>query len=203
MTIITAQRAAEGDGRGSLRDVAEAGVAAVLRLIGDDPHRPGLEETASRWVHAIQDLCDPSSPHPSASLSRKFPAKDVDEMVAVGPLDFTSLCEHHLMVVTGRAWIAYLPSGGEVVGLSKLPRVLDWYAARPQLQERMTQQITDALVEHVTPDAACLVEASHGCMSARGVRKAGAVMRTTSLTGRFREHAETRAEFLAMVGPIR
>lgn len=188
--------------RGELRDLAERGVAALLRLVGDDPTRPGMEETPARWVRAIEELCDPTSPPPSTTLSRRFVADDVNEMVATGPLPFTSLCEHHLMVVTGRAWIAYLPTRGEVVGLSKLPRVLDYYAARPQLQERMTQQITNALVQHVTLDAACLVEAAHGCMSSRGVHKPGALMRTTALSGRFRTNAATRAEFLAMIGPM-
>lgn len=201
MTISTPARR-YGTDRGHLRDTAEAGVAALLRLVGDDPERDGLEETAARWVRAMEQICDPPSPPPSTTLSRTFAAQDVDEMVWAAPLPFTSLCEHHLMVVTGRAWIAYVPTGGRVVGLSKLARVLDYYAARPQLQERMTQQVTTALVEHVTPDAACLVEAEHGCMSARGVRKHGAVMRTSALAGRFRADPATRAEFLSAIGPM-
>ncbi|MFJ4960243.1 GTP cyclohydrolase I [Streptomyces sp. NPDC088739] len=180
---------------------AEAGVRAALRLVNVNPDEAGVAETPARWLRALVDVCTPHGPDPAEALAKTFHA-EADEMVAVGPLPFTSLCEHHLMTVTGRAWIAYLPTGGKVVGLSKLPRVLDWYAARPQLQERMTRQVTDALVEYLTPDAACLVEAAHGCMSSRGVRKAGAVMRTTSLTGRFRENSETRAEFMAMIGPM-
>ncbi|MFI7278435.1 GTP cyclohydrolase I [Streptomyces sp. NPDC049879] len=201
MTISTPARALD-DVRTDLRTTAEAGVAAALRLVGDDPTRDGLEKTAARWVRALEDLCTPPGPTPAEALAVKFPAGAVDQMVAVGPLPFTSLCEHHLMTITGRAWIAYLPHDGQVVGLSKIPRVLDWVAARPQLQERMTQEVVQSLVDHNGPDAACVIEAAHGCMSSRGVKKSGAVMRTQALAGRFLENAPTRAEFLTMIGPM-
>jgi GTP cyclohydrolase IA len=123
-------------------------------------------------------------------------------MVTVGGVPFTSLCEHHLSPFTGRAWIAYLPTDGFVVGLSKLPRLLDHYARRPQVQERLAQQVTASLVEHVGPDAACVLDGVHTCMSTRGAMKPGAVMRSSSLTGKFRDDPAVRAEFLAMVGTV-
>lgn len=190
------------DQRAALRAQAEVGIRAALQLIGEDPDRQGLYGTPARWVRALEDLCPQDVVEPAVALAVKFDAGAADQMVAVGPLPFTTLCEHHLMTVTGRAWIAYLPHDGQVVGLSKIPRVLDYYAARPQLQERMTHQVVQALVNHNGPDAACVLEAAHGCMSSRGVRKTGAVMRTQALAGRFLERPATRAEFLAMIGPM-
>jgi GTP cyclohydrolase IA len=186
-----------------LRATAEDGVRAMLRLMGDDPARDGLKRTPHRVVKAMLEMTTPPLPDdPGELLATKFDCKQVDQMVTVGGVSFTSLCEHHLSPFTGRAWIAYLPSDGFVVGLSKLPRVLDYYAARPQVQERLAQQVTAALVEHVGPDAACVLDGVHSCMSTRGARKPGAVMRSSSLTGKFRDDPAVRAEFLAMVGTV-
>lgn len=186
-----------------LRATAEAGIRAMLRLMGEDPDRDGLARTPYRVVKAMVEMSTPPVPlTPAELLATRFDCKNVDQMVTVGGVPFTSLCEHHLSPFTGHAWIAYLPTDGHVVGLSKLPRLLDHYAARPQVQERLVQQVTDALVEHVGPDAACLIDGTHTCMSVRGARKHGAIMRSASLTGRFRDEPGTRAEFMSMVGTV-
>lgn len=186
-----------------LRAKAEDGIRALLQLMGDDPSRDGLKRTPHRVVKAMLEMSTPPLPDaPGELLATKFDCKQVDQMVTVGGVPFTSLCEHHLSPFTGRAWIAYLPTDGFVVGLSKLPRVLDYYAARPQVQERLAQQVTAALVEHVGPDAACVLDGVHSCMATRGACKPGAVMRSTSLMGRFRDEPSTRAEFLHVVGTV-
>lgn len=188
---------------GTLVAVAEAGVRALLQLIGDDPDRDGLQRTPYRVVKAMREQCTPPVPLlPGELLATKFDCKQVDQMVTVGGIPFTSLCEHHLSPFTGKAWIAYLPTDGFVVGISKLPRLLDYYAHRPQVQERLAQQVTAALVEHVGPDAACVLDGVHTCMSTRGANKPGAVMRSSSLTGKFRDDPAVRAEFLSMVGTV-
>lgn len=188
---------------GTLVATAEAGVRAMLQLMGDDPDRDGLQRTPHRVVKSMREHCTPPSClGPGELLATKFDCKRVDQMVTVGGVPFTSLCEHHLSPFTGKAWIAYLPTDGYVVGLSKLPRLLDYYARRPQVQERLAQQVTDALVEHVGPDAACVLDGVHTCMSTRGAMKPGAVMRSSSLTGKFRDDPAVRAEFLSMVGTV-
>jgi GTP cyclohydrolase IA len=188
---------------GTLVAVAEAGVRAMLQLMGDDPDRDGLQRTPYRVVKAMREQATPPSPLlPKELLAVKFDCTQVDQMVTVGGIPFTSLCEHHLSPFTGKAWIAYLPTDGSVVGLSKLPRLLDHYARRPQVQERLAQQVTAALVEYVGPDAACVLDGVHTCMSTRGASKPGAVMRSSSLTGKFRDDPAVRAEFLAMVGTV-
>lgn len=188
---------------GTLVSVAEAGVRALLTLMGDDPERDGLQRTPYRVVKAMREAATPPSPLlPEELLGTRFDCKQVDQMVTVGGIPFTSLCEHHLSPFTGKAWIAYLPTDGFVVGLSKLPRLLDYYARRPQVQERLAQQVTAALVEHVGVDAACVLDGVHTCMSTRGAMKPGAVMRSSSLTGKFRDDPAVRAEFLSMVGTV-
>lgn len=184
-----------------LEGLARNGVRAMLRLAGEDPTREGLLDTPGRVVRAFAELTDRRG-DPSALLKRTFEGTDypADEIIAVGPIPFTSICEHHLLPFSGTAWIGYLPNEeGGVVGLSKLPRLLDHYAARPQVQERLTTQVADALVEHLDPQAAgCIVRATHTCMSLRGVKKTGAVMVTSVLRGRFKEEAAMRAEFLGL-----
>lgn len=181
---------------------ARAGIRSLLTLMGEDPDREGLADTPDRVIRAMLELTA-ARPGPAELLHVQFGCPDVDQMIAVGPIPLVSLCEHHLLPFTGTAWVAYIPEPGRVVGLSKLARLVDWAAGRAQVQERMVQQITAAMVEHLAPDAACVVDATHSCMTTRGVRKVGAVMRTASLTGRFRTQPDTRAEFLATVGPVR
>lgn len=180
-------------------DTAHEGVRAMLRLLGRDPDDPAVTDTPSRWVRAMQEMAAPTAATPEHVLERRFDIGAVDSVVVVGPISFVSVCEHHLLPFTGRAWVAYKPEGSTVVGLSKLPRLVRHYAARLQVQERLTEQITAALDEHLdTLGAACVIRAEHTCMTLRGVRAQDAVMTTSSLTGPFRTNPETRGEFLAL-----
>jgi GTP cyclohydrolase I len=139
---------------------------------------------------------------PREILSRTFEA-DHDEMVLVRGIRFTSICEHHLLPVVGSAAVAYIPNGHRVVGLSKIPRLVDALARRPHLQERMTAQIADALVAALDPiGAAAIVRATHACMSCRGARQWDGDMVTSCVRGAFKEQAAARAELLALVGPL-
>lgn len=175
-----------------------AGVQAMLRLAGDDPVRPGLLRTPRRFLEAWLELTEQPG-DPTALLATTFDdAGPVDQMVTIGPVPFASICEHHLLPFTGRAWVAYIPTDGRVVGLSKVPRLVEHYARRPQVQERLTGQITSALDKHVAPlGSGCLINAIHTCASLRGIRK-DAPMTTTSLTGAFRTDLGAREEFLAL-----
>lgn len=177
-------------------DIALAGVRAMLRLAGEDPERSGLLDTPDRVLRAWMELTSKPG-DPETLLSVMFDdAGRVDQMVAVGPIPFTSMCEHHLLPFNGIAWIAYIPEEG-VVGLSKLPRLLEHYARRPQVQERLTAQITEALNLYVSKDAACVIKAAHSCASSRGVRKESP-MTTSSLTGAFKQDPTARAEFMTL-----
>jgi GTP cyclohydrolase IA len=173
----------------------EAGVVAMLRLAGEDVGRPGLARTPRRFLEAWLELV--SAPgEPGALLATTFDdAGPVDQMVVV-EVDFASICEHHLLPFVGHAWVAYIPDG-KVIGLSKIPRLMEHYARRPQVQERLTGQVTAALDKYVTGlGSACLIRATHTCASLRGVRKE-VPMTTTSLTGAFRSDLGAREEFLA------
>lgn len=188
-----------------LQHMALDGLRAALVLMGEDPDRDGLAATPGRVLRAWLDMGSPlvrALPGPAELLSVTFDCKNVDQMVTVGPIPFVSMCEHHLMPFNGVGYISYLPTAGKVVGLSKLPRLLDYFSTRPQVQERIAQQVTDAMVEHLAPDTACVLDASHTCMTARGVRKEGTVMRSASLTGKYRE-TEVRQELFAAIGPVR
>lgn len=188
------------DTREDLALRAREGITALLELLGEDPTRAGLIDTPHRVVKAYLELCDKPG-DPATLLARTFDDTDYDsdEMIAVGPIDFTSLCEHHLMPFPGKAWVAYIPNGSRVVGLSKLPRLVEHYARRPQVQERLTSQIADALEEHLAPKGVgVILSAAHGCMGHRGVRKPGAQMHTSALRGVFRSNDAARAEFLAL-----
>lgn len=177
---------------------AEEGVRAMLRLLGLDPDDPSVADTPRRWVRAYQEMGSDYQ-NVGSILERTFQLDSVDSVVAVGPIQFVSLCEHHLLPFTGRAWVAYKPTGNTVVGLSKLPRLVLHLARRPQVQERLTEQVTQAIMEHLpAAGAACLIRGEHSCMSMRGVRAVGAEMVTSSMLGIFRDHAETRQEFLAL-----
>ncbi len=153
------------------------------------------KDSEGRWVRGISEMVSGYSVNPQKLLSKRFSC-DSDEMVVVKDLPFVSLCEHHLFPFTGSVKVGYIPTSGEVVGLSKLARLVDCFAQRLQVQERMTRQISEAIAEFVSPDAACVVEGQHSCMSCRGVAKPG-VMVTSSLLGRFRV-PEVRAEFLSL-----
>lgn len=178
--------------------LAQAGIRALLALVGDDPDREGLLDTPARVVKAYRELCGAPG-DPETLLSKVFQIEDADSVVAVGPIEFVSVCEHHLLPFTGTAWIAYIPAADKVVGLSKLPRLLQHYAARPQVQERLGAQVTAAMDKYLdAKGSACVIKSSHSCMALRGVKVSGAQMVTSSLTGAFRDDPRTRAEFLAL-----
>jgi GTP cyclohydrolase I len=164
--------------------VAQDGVRALLCLMGEDPTRPGLVDTPSRVVRAYLEMAGRPG-DPGLDLAVVFPdVKHPATPVIVGPVPFVSLCEHHLLPFTGEAWVSYVPQDNRVVGLSKLPRTVAHYSGRPQVQERLTGQIADALSEHLDPlGVGVLIRGDHTCMSLRGSRTVGARMETADLRG--------------------
>lgn len=180
------------------RQQAEDAVRLLLAYIGEDPHREGLQDTPRRFVSWLEEY-SPLQPPPSITT---FEDVAYDQMVVVSGISLIGLCEHHLRDFVGSAAVAYLPTrDGGVVGLSKLARIVEWAAKRPQVQERMTEQIR-ALVEQATGsrDVGVVVQAEHTCMSFRGIKKPGHMTTTSSLSGAFRDDAQTRAEFLNLIG---
>ena len=178
-----------------------AAVREILFAIGEDPDRDGLLETPNRVARMYAEICAGLHQEPSEHLATMFEA-DHDEMVMVRDIPMYSLCEHHLIPFIGKAHIAYIPNrSGNVIGLSKVARLVDGYAKRPQVQERLTRQVADALEEHLQPRGVLVVmEAEHLCMSMRGVRKAGSSTVTSSVTGIFRANVATRAEAMRFLG---
>jgi GTP cyclohydrolase I len=173
-------------------------IRLLLRLIGEDPKREGLRRTPLRVKRALQFLTAGYRQDPRRILSRTFAVKH-DEMVIVKDIDFYSLCEHHLLPFFGKCHIAYMPDR-RIVGLSKIPRLVDAFAHRLQVQEQLTTQIAQALNEHLRPlGVACVIEASHLCLMMRGVQKQNARAVTSSMLGAFRTSDKTRAEFLTLI----
>jgi GTP cyclohydrolase I len=182
-----------------LVSVAELGVAALLRLMDEDPTRDGLRDTPQRVVRAMLEYRARAEVDVADLLSVTF-VEECDEVVLVGPIEFTSLCEHHLMPFHGTGHIAYIPDGHKVVGLSKIGRLLDHFAGRPQVQERLTRQVADALVEHLDPvGVGVVLTAQHSCMTMRGAKKTSAAMTTSATRGAFRDEPSARAELLALI----
>lgn len=179
-----------------------AGLRGLLTGMGVDPDDPAVRDTPGRVVRALREMTAGYGLDPAVPLSRTFPVEGADQMVIVRGVPWESLCAHHLLPFTGTAALAYVPTdGAPVVGLSKLPRVLDIYTRRLQTQEQIGVQVTAALDKYLdTAGSACVLAAVHGCMAHRGVRKAGAVMVTSSLTGVFLHDPATRAEFMALSG---
>lgn len=186
----------QGDESGGPADA----VVRLLQFIGEDPNRPGLLETPARVLRALGEMTCGYHQDAAEVLARQFP-DDYDEMVVVRGVEFTSLCEHHMLGFTGTVTLAYVPTPGNgVVGLSKLARLVDVYARRLQVQERLTMEIADAMETHLRPEGVgVVVTARHSCMACRGVRKS-ADMVTSALRGVLREKPEARAEFLALAG---
>ncbi len=178
-----------------------AAVREILFAIGEDPDRDGLLDTPNRVARMYAEICAGLHQEPSEHLATMFEA-DHDEMVMVRDIPMYSLCEHHLIPFIGTAHVAYIPNrSGNVIGLSKVARLVDGYAKRPQVQERLTRQVADALEEHLKPRGVLVVmEAEHLCMSMRGVRKAGSSTVTSSVTGIFRANVATRAEAMRFLG---
>ncbi|OYW40271.1 MAG: GTP cyclohydrolase I FolE [Hydrogenophilales bacterium 12-61-10] len=183
------------------RAEAEAAVRTLIRWAGDDPTREGLLDTPARVVRSYEEFFAGYLHDPVQTLSRTFSeVEGYDEMVVLTDIRFESHCEHHMVPIIGKAHIAYLPAH-RVVGISKLARLVDIYAKRLQIQERMTVQIADTLNDVLQPKGvAVVIEGNHQCMSTRGVHKAGAAMVTSRMLGAFRSDASTRREFLAMIG---
>ena len=170
----------------------------LLRLVGEDPNRQGLRRTPLRVKRALQYFTAGYRMDPKRILNRAFNVRH-DEMVIVKDIDFFSLCEHHLLPFFGRCHIAYLPDR-KVIGLSKIPRLVEVFARRLQIQERLTTQIAEAIEQHVHPrGVACVMEASHLCMMMRGVEKQNARAVTSSMLGLFRTSEKTRSEFLTLI----
>jgi GTP cyclohydrolase I len=180
---------------------AEDAVVRLLEAIGEDPTRAGLLDTPARVVKALGELTAGMSEDPATILARTFDDVPADEMIVVRGVEFTSLCEHHVLPFTGLAHVGYIPNGHRVVGLSKLARLVDCFARRLQVQERMTAQIANAIDEHLDAvGVGVVVQARHACMGCRGVRKPGAEMVTSALLGAMRDQPAARAEFLAVCG---
>ena len=184
----------EKDDAASVDDV----VTRQLQYIGEDVNREGLIETPARVVRSWNELYAGYKMDP-VSVLKTFTDGACDEMVLLKNIEFYSTCEHHLLPFFGKAHIAYIPNG-QVVGISKLARLLEVYARRLQIQERLGQQVTEAMNEYLHPKgAACILEAQHFCMISRGIQKQKSIMVTSSLTGAFRDTPEARAELLALI----
>src|ERR1700752_1811404 len=176
----------------------EKAVREILLAIGENPDREGLLKTPSRVARAYAELMAGLQQDPREHLRTVFNER-YDEVVLLRDIEFHSLCEHHLLPFTGRAHVAYLPDG-KVVGLSKLARLVEGFARRPQVQERLTTQIADALMEELNPiGAACVIQATHTCMTIRGAKKHGSTMVTSALRGIFKENPPSRAEILSLM----
>ena len=181
-------------------DVQEA-VRTLIRWAGDDPDREGLLDTPARVARAWREYAQGYAEDPSYHLSRTFEeVGGYDEIVLLRDIPFQSHCEHHLAPIIGKASIAYLPRD-RVVGISKLARVLHAFARRLQVQERLTAQVADCISAHLEPQGvAVVIEASHACMTARGVRTPGVMMTTSRMMGVFRDDERSRREVLALMG---
>lgn len=187
--------------KGSLtvdKERIEAAVREILIAVGEDPDRAGLVETPARVARMYEEIFSGISNNPERHL--KLFDEGSGEMVIVRDIPLYSMCEHHLLPFIGKAHIAYIPSDGKVIGLSKLARIVDCYAKRPQLQERLTMQIADFLNESLHPmGVAVVVEAEHLCMTMRGARASGAQTRTSALRGIMQSDSKTRAEALSLL----
>jgi GTP cyclohydrolase I len=190
---------AETGGKPSREDALHA-VETLIRWAGDDPHREGLRGTPDRVVRAYDRHFIGYETNPIELLQRTFEEVDgYDEMVLLRNIRFESHCEHHLLPIIGQAHVAYLPRN-RVVGISKLARVVDAYARRLQIQEKMTAQVANTIAEVLQPNGvAVVIEAEHHCMTTRGVHRPGAAMVTSRMLGRFRADPRTRREFLALI----
>jgi len=177
-------------------------VARILEFVGEDPEREGLSDTPERVEISMAYLTSGYRQDPAEVIGRAVFNESCDEMVVVRDIDFYSLCEHHLLPFFGKAHVAYIPDG-KIVGLSKIPRLVDVFARRLQVQERMTQQIAQVLVDQLAPQGvAIVVEGFHMCMAMRGVEKQNAWMTTSAMRGVFRKSTRTREEFLQLIKGI-
>ena len=180
-------------------ETIERGVRLILEGIGEDPSRAGIAETPQRVAKMFAEICGGLHEDPTAFV-KVVPGETHDEMVIVKDIPLYSICEHHLVPFHGRAHIAYIPEGGRILGLSKLARIVDVFARRPQLQERMTTQIAELLDSGIKPKGVMVViEAEHLCMSMRGIKKPGSTTVTSVVRGYFRRDPKTRAEAMSLI----
>jgi GTP cyclohydrolase IA len=180
----------------------EAAVREILLAVGEDPEREGLRETPARVARMYAEMFSGLGKDPREHLSKTFTQK-YDEMVIVKDIGFESMCEHHLLPFIGKAHVAYLPNG-KIVGLSKLARVVEVLARRPQVQERMTEEIADLIMTKLDARGVGVVlEATHTCMTIRGIRKPGSICTTSAMRGAFRTNHSTRSEMMALIFPER
>ncbi len=184
------------------REQAEQAVATLIRWMGEDPAREGLRDTPGRVVRAYEEFSTGYDGDPVEYLSRTFEETDgYDEMIVLRDIRVESHCEHHILPIVGRAHVGYLPDR-RVVGISKLARVVDVYAKRLQVQEKLTAQIANCIEAVLRPrGVAVVIEASHHCMTMRGVHKPDVMMVTSRMLGAFRDNEISRREFLSMIGP--
>lgn len=181
------------------REKIECAVRSILEAIGEDPDREGLVETPKRVAAMYEEIFSGIADDPKRHI-KVFSEKDNDEVVVVRDIPLYSMCEHHLLPFVGKAHIAYIPSDGKVIGLSKLARIVDLFAKRPQLQERLTSQIADFLDDELNPlGIAVVIEAQHLCMTMRGAKAAGSTTMTSALRGVAKKDARTRAEIMALL----
>ena len=177
----------------------EAAVREILIAVGEDPDREGLVETPARVARMYEEIFSGLEDDPKRHL-KIFNEQKNEEMVIVRDIPLYSMCEHHLLPFIGRAHIAYIPDSGKIIGLSKLARIVDSFARRPQLQEKLTSQIADFLYTELQPmGVAVVIEAEHLCMTMRGARASGAQTRTSALRGSMRSDAKTRAEVMSLL----
>ena len=178
-----------------------AAVRELLAAIGEDPDREGLLDTPDRVARACEEIFGGTQEDPSVHLLRQFSEPGNENMVIVKDIPFSSMCEHHLLPFTGKAHICYLPRDGRITGLSKLARCVVGYAHRPQVQERLTQQIADAMERRLEPLGVLVVlEAAHTCMTTRGIKSAGSSTVTSAVRGWFKTDLKAREEALDLIG---
>ena len=181
------------------REKIEKAVRDILEAIGEDPDREGLRETPNRVARMYEEVFSGLSEDAHAHL-KLFNEPGNDEMVVVRDIPLYSMCEHHLLPFVGKAHIAYIPEDGRIIGLSKLARIVNVYAKRPQVQERLTTQIADFLYDELgAKSVAVIIEAEHLCMTMRGAKAAGAVTQTSALRGAARSDARTRSEVMSLL----
>ncbi len=183
------------------QDRIEAAVREILLAIGEDPDREGLQKTPARVGRMYAEILAGMREDPCEHLKVQFSEAHHEEMVIVKDIPFASTCEHHLVPFVGKAHVAYIPKDGRITGLSKIARVVEGYARRLQLQERLTSQIADAIMDVLEPQGALVVmEAEHMCMTIRGVKKAGSLTVTSAVRGTFKADMRTREEALKLIG---
>lgn len=177
----------------------EKAVREILIAIGEDPNRPGIKDTPKRVARMYAELFSGLHKDPGKEVV-VFREEDHEEMIMVKDIPFYSLCEHHMLPFVGKAHVVYIPTKGRVTGLSKLVRVIEGFARRPQVQERLTSQIADCLMERLQPRGVLVViEAEHLCMAMRGVKKPGMIATTSAVRGVLQKNAKTRSEALSLI----